>query len=192
MTNYYTHFCFALPESDYPDRQSWARQYAKKMGAGLEAHFEITTDEVHGIIVSSMDESSNVDEAAQFAKAYLGQYNLDETIFIDYANTASRNILNGFGGGTISVSKDVITYSPRFDPNVPQKIYALIETRAGLLENVQLFTTRDKRDKAYFASVRNSQPGFEEMSDEQLEAAYDNYDAGDESEYHRNDLELAR
>jgi hypothetical protein len=192
MTNYYTHYCFALPESGNPDRQSWARRYAKKMGAVLEAHFEITIDEVHGIIVSSMNESINVDEAAQFAKAYLGQYNLDETIFIDYANTASRNILNGFGGGTIFVSKYDFIYSPRFDPNVPQKIYTLIETRAGLLENVQVFATRDKRDKAYFASVRNSQPNFEEMSDEQLEAAYENYDAGDEAEHHRDDLEIIR
>lgn len=74
----------------------------------------------------------------------------------------------------------------------PDKVYALIETRAGLLEDLRVFAARDKRDKAYFASVRNSQPEFEDLSNEQLEVAYENFDAGDEAEWHRDAPEIIR
>lgn len=66
-----------------------------------------------GLIISHAD-SIQLDEAIALTQAILKAYQINQVVYIQYANTCSENCTDGFGGGAIAVSKDFVR---RMDSN---------------------------------------------------------------------------
>lgn len=102
MADYFTKTCFGfkflLPETG---------EFAKTLHDGDEDWgFKIDVRDAENTIYISDEESMDVERAVEFVQAILQHDKSKDVVFFEWANTSSRPLLDGYGGGAVVVSAD--------------------------------------------------------------------------------------
>jgi len=136
MTSYYTSVCFELPvkeehydfcdelltairnayyEEDKPNSLSdeiegFVNDYTSHQSScpGVEVY------KGRGTIIISGEEDVDLDGLALFVSQILEHANSDEVVIISWAGTCSRSVVDGYGGGSILVSRLQVEWTPAF------------------------------------------------------------------------------
>lgn len=131
MPTYYTEFSTFL--SLTPEQADWADALLVKMELAAEDEREMSGDypalseftiegqgsgfEVHRTtlarqegmigyaIASGEDKNGNVECAMQFITEVLDQFGMDDIVMLEWSNSCSRPVLEGFGGGVAAITR---------------------------------------------------------------------------------------
>lgn len=102
--NYSTRFCIPIRRVSEQET-SWLRQKLREMQARtFEYEFELPTVWLYG-------EEGLDDQFLAFLQAFFREMRPSEYLFIDYACIADRSTKDAYGGGTVFVSAQMVSWS---------------------------------------------------------------------------------
>ena len=92
-------------EGDYPALSEFT---IDGQGSGFEAHRTSLASQESMIgyaIASGEDKNGNVESAMQFITEVLAHFDLDDVVMLEWSNSCSRPVLEGFGGGIAAITR---------------------------------------------------------------------------------------
>lgn len=110
MSNYYTMFSFEI-ESITDEERQWLREkyeagYSEDdSGVRFEINFELDLDQSKAAWFHSED-GGDIAVVADFVTEFIDKFRPNEIVVIEWADTCSKPVVGGFGGGAVVISKE--------------------------------------------------------------------------------------